>query len=56
MAGAGGFADKVRAQEKPKPIGSMAKGGMVKKTGLYKLHKGEMVMPVKITKKIKNMK
>ena len=30
----------------------MAKGGMVKKTGLYKLHKGEKVIPVKDVKNI----
>lgn len=26
-------------------VGSMKDGGMVKKTGLYKLHKGEKVIP-----------
>ena len=30
-----------------KPIGSMKKGGKVKKTGLYKLHKGETVKKAK---------
>ena len=35
-----------------KPIASMAKGGMVKETGLYKLHKGEKVVPVKDVKKV----
>jgi hypothetical protein len=53
MPGISGLADRVA---KEKPIKSMAKGGMVKKTGMYKLHKGEMVMPAKITKKIKSMK
>ena len=56
MPGAGGFADKVRRQEKPQVVASMAKGGMVKKTGLHMLHKGEMVIPAKMSKKIKNMK
>ena len=35
------------------PPPSMAKGGMVKKTGLHKLHKGEMVIPVKDVAKVK---
>jgi hypothetical protein len=56
MPGAGGFADKVRRQEKPQVVASMAKGGMVKKTGLHMLHKGEMVIPAKMSKKIKSMK
>lgn len=34
-----------------KPLGSFKKGGKVKKTGLYKLHKGERVNPVKKAKK-----
>lgn len=32
---------------------SMKKGGMVKKTGIHYLHKGEMVVPVKDVKKVK---
>jgi len=32
-------------------LGSYKKGGKVKKTGLYKLHKGEKVVPVKSKKK-----
>lgn len=35
-----------------KPLGSFKKGGRVKKTGLYKLHKGEKVMNAKQTKKM----
>jgi len=34
---------------------SMKKGGMVKKTGLHYLHKGEMVVPVKDVKKVKQV-
>lgn len=41
---------EVTSKEKPP---SMAKGGMVKKTGLHKLHKGEMVIPVKDVPKVK---
>tara|TARA_R110000803_G_scaffold129070_3_gene196411 strand:+ start:669 stop:782 length:114 start_codon:yes stop_codon:yes gene_type:complete len=31
----------------------MKKGGMVKKTGIHYLHKGEMVVPVKNVSKVK---
>lgn len=34
-------------------LGSFKKGGKVKKTGLYKLHKGEKVIPVKALKTVK---
>ena len=34
-------------------LGSFKNGGMVKKTGLYQLHKGEKVIPVKDVKKKK---
>jgi len=34
-------------------LGEMKKGGMIKKTGVYKLHKGEMVVPVKNVEKVK---
>lgn len=36
-----------------KPLGSFKKGGKVKKTGAYKLHKGEVVVPAKTVKKAK---
>ena len=39
--------------EIPEVLGSFKKGGMVKKTGLYQLHKGEKVIPVKDVKKKK---
>jgi hypothetical protein len=38
-----------------KPIASMQKGGMVKQTGMYKLHKGERVIPAKDVKKVDSM-
>ena len=34
-------------------LGELKKGGMIKKTGVYKLHKGEMVVPVKNVEKVK---
>lgn len=52
MPGISGLADRVKKEKAP----SMAKGGMVKKTGLHMLHKGEMVIPAKMTEKIKKMK
>lgn len=36
-----------RNLEIPEVLGSFKKGGNVKKTGLYQLHKGEKVIPVK---------
>lgn len=38
--------------EKRKLLGSMKKGGMVKATGAYLLHKGEKVVPAKDVKKV----
>ena len=35
-----------------KAIGSLKEGGKVKKTGIYKLHRGEQVATVKQAKKI----
>ena len=43
---------RIDTKEMTKPLGSYKKGGKVKKTGTYKLHKGERVMNVKQTKKI----
>jgi hypothetical protein len=42
--GPGGFAERV--------IKGMKVGGPVKKTGLYRLHKGEFVMPATMVNKI----
>lgn len=39
-----------------KVLGSYKKGGKVKKTGTYKLHKGEIVMPKKMMMKGNKMK
>jgi hypothetical protein len=43
----------VKSESSSGSVPSMAKGGMVKKTGLHKLHKGEMVIPVKDVAKVK---
>lgn len=40
------------AESAKKPIASMAKGGAVKKTGLYKLHQGEFVVKASMAKKM----
>ena len=40
------------SQQQQKVLGSMKKGGMIKKTGLYQLHAGEMVMPSGMVKKV----
>lgn len=37
----------------PNVLGNFEKGGTVKKTGLYKLHKGEKVIPAKKTERKK---
>lgn len=43
----------VRGMGAPKALlGSMKKGGMVKQTGPYLLHKGEKVVPVKDVQKV----
>lgn len=39
-------------QQQQKVLGSMKKGGMINKTGLYRLHAGEMVMPSAMVKKV----
>ena len=53
--------DNLMAEQAPAPepepetgeqvLDSMEKGGMIHKTGLYRLHKGEMVIPKKDVKK-----
>tara|TARA_R110002012_G_scaffold184222_2_gene350784 strand:+ start:9059 stop:9496 length:438 start_codon:yes stop_codon:yes gene_type:complete len=42
-----------RNMEIPEVLGGFKKGGNVKKTGLYQLHKGEKVIPAKDVKKNK---
>ena len=49
MAGAGGYADKLR-------MPSMKKGGIVRKTGPVRLHKGEFVLTKAIVDKIRKAK
>jgi hypothetical protein len=44
MPGASGFAERGRQ----KYVASMEKGGPVKKTGMYMLHKGEVVVPASV--------
>jgi len=44
MPGASGFAERGRQ----KFVKSMEKGGPVKKTGMYMLHKGEVVVPAAV--------
>jgi hypothetical protein len=41
------YGEKQMQPAATKPLGSFKKGGTVSKTGTYKLHKGERVMPVK---------
>lgn len=36
-------------------LGSMQKGGKVKQTGAYNLHKGEIVLPAKVVKNLKKL-
>jgi hypothetical protein len=42
---------RIDTRSMTKPLGSFKKGGKVKKTGIYKLHKGEKVLNAKQTKK-----
>jgi hypothetical protein len=44
MPGASGFAERGRERF----VKSMEKGGPVKKTGMYMLHKGEVVVPASV--------
>jgi len=57
----GGKDDDIEANtlddlKKYRKMGSFKKGGMVKKTGTYKLHKGERVLTTKQTKSFKKAK
>jgi hypothetical protein len=38
------------------PTDEMKKGGRVKKTAVYRLHKGELVIPAKIVKRLEKRK
>jgi hypothetical protein len=43
-----------KKQQMQEVLGSFKRGGMVKKTGAYKLHKGEKVLPTGMVKHGKN--
>jgi|SRR5579871_4931299 len=42
---------RIDTSDMTKPLGSFKKGGKIKKTGIYKLHKNERVLNAKQTKK-----
>lgn len=44
---------RIDTKEMTKPLGSFKKGGDVPKTGVYKLHEGEHVVPAHKTEKLK---
>lgn len=46
--------DAASSEQAPKVQGSYKKGGKVKKTGIYRLHKGERVLNRKQTKKVES--
>lgn len=46
---------RIDTSQMTRPLGSFKKGGKVKKTGTYKLHKGERVLNAKKTKKLAKM-
>jgi hypothetical protein len=48
--GDGGWGGDMRRIDPSRPLGSFKKGGKVKKTGKYKLHKGERVLTKKQAK------
>ena len=47
--------DQVEAYNSPNPIPGYAKGGKVKRTGIAKVHKGELVLTAAMTKKLQKM-
>jgi hypothetical protein len=48
-----GFQQRI---QRTKPIAEMKKGGPIKKTGMYMLHKGEVVVPASVVKGTKSKK
>ena len=46
---------QVEAYSSPNPIPGYKKGGKVKRTGLAKVHKGELVLTAAMTKKLHKM-
>jgi hypothetical protein len=49
------LAESTNKDEQDRVLGSFKKGGTVKKTGLYKMHKGEAVIPAKKATEFKNI-
>jgi len=47
-----GAIDQVAAYNSPNPIPGFAQGGKVRRTGLAKVHKGELVLTAAMTKKL----
>jgi hypothetical protein len=47
--------DQVEAYNSPNPIPGYKKGGKVKRTGLAKVHKGELVLTAAMTKKLQKL-
>jgi len=50
-----GAVGQVNALSSPNPIPGYKKGGKVKRTGLAKVHKGELVLTAAMTKKLQKM-
>jgi hypothetical protein len=50
-----GAVGQVNALASPNPIPGYAKGGKVKRTGIAKVHKGELVLTAAMTKKLHKM-
>jgi hypothetical protein len=53
LSGAG--VKQIEAYSSPNPIPGYAKGGKVRKTGIAKVHKGELVLTAAMTKKLHKM-
>jgi len=50
-----GAVGQVNALSSPNPIPGYAKGGMVRRTGIAKVHKGELVITAKQAKALKKL-
>jgi len=50
-----GAVDSVNAYNSPNPIPGYKKGGMVKRTGIARVHKGELVITAKQAKALKKL-
>ena len=51
----GAAVGQVNSLASPNPIPGYAKGGKVKRTGIAKVHKGELVLTAAMTKKLHKM-